>query len=49
MSTRCVMFQDKRECGIGHPSDLGADEVVWVSLQIGQESDENVGAAGKKE
>ena len=44
-----VMFQDKHECGIRHPSDLGADEVAWVSLQIGQESDENVGATGKKE
>jgi len=44
-----VTFQDKREHGIRHPSDLGVDEVVWVSLQIGQESDENVGAAGKKE
>jgi len=49
MSTRRVTFQDKRERGIGHPSDLGADEVAWVSLQIGQESDENVGAVGKKE
>jgi len=42
-------FQDKCECGMGHPSDLGADEVVWVSPQIGEESDENVGAAGKRE
>jgi len=44
-----VTFQDKRERGIRHPSDLGADEVAWVSLQIGQESVENVGAVGKKE
>jgi len=44
-----MTFQDKCERGIRHPSDLGADEVAWVSLQIGQESDENVGATGKKE
>jgi len=46
---RHVTFQDKHEHGIGHPSDLGVDEVVWVSLKIGQKSDENVGAVGKKE
>ena len=44
-----MTFQDKCEHGIRHPSDLGVDEVALVSLQIGQESNENVGAAGKKE
>lgn len=34
---------------MGHPSGLGVDEVVWVSPQIGEESNKNVGAAGKRE
>ena len=45
---RLSQFQDKCKCSMGHPSGLGADEVVWVSPQIGEESDKNVGAAGKR-
>jgi hypothetical protein len=28
---------------MGHPPDLGAHEMMWVSPQVSKESDENVG------
>src|ERR1700761_4497093 len=44
-SDRTAAFKDEGECRMGHPSHLGADKVMRMLSQIGEESDENIGAA----